>query len=323
MQYRRFGRTEWSVSEIGYGMWGLAGWTGSDELEIVAALDRAVQLGVNFFDTAWAYGNGRSERLLGQLVRKHPEKLLYVATKVPPKNLQWPSRRGFPLDECFPPDHIKEYAEKSLRNLGLTRIDLLQFHVWEDVWAGDERWHRALDDLKRQGLVRAVGVSVNRWEPANVLETVRTGLIDAVQVIFNIFDQAPQDELFPLCREQDFAVIARVPFDEGTLTGTLTKESRWPEGDWRNTYFVPENLVPSVERAEALRPLVPPGMTMPELALRWILAEPLVSTIIPGMRKVPHVEANLAASDGRPLDATLMEQLKTHRWDRTPTEWSQ
>ena len=323
MKYRGFGRAGWSVSEIGYGMWGLAGWTGSDDVETAAALDRAVELGCNFFDTAWAYGDGRSERLLGRLVRDHPEPRLYVATKVPPKNLKWPSRRGYSLDECFPPDHIREYTEKSLENLDLPRIDLLQFHVWEDAWAHDPRWQRALEDLKRQGLIDAVGVSVNRWEPANVLETLRTGLIDAVQVIFNIFDQSPQDELFPLCRELNVAVIARVPFDEGTLTGTLTRESRWPQGDWRNTYFVAENLARSVDRAELLRPSVPPGMSMPELALRWILAEPTVSTIIPGMRKINHVDANVAASDDRPLDSVLLNQLKAHRWDRTPTEWSQ
>jgi aryl-alcohol dehydrogenase-like predicted oxidoreductase len=246
-----------------------------------------------------------------------------VATKIPPKNRKWPSRRGFNLDECFPPEYIREYAEKSLRNLELTRIDLLQFHVWEDSWAHDERWQRAVDGLKRQALVRAVGISVNRWEPDNVLETLRTGMIDAVQVIYNIFDQAPQDQLFPLCRELNIGVIARVPFDEGTLTGTLTRESRWPEGDWRNSYFVPENLEASVDRAEALRPLVPPEMSMPELALRWILADPTVSTIIPGMRKVRHVEANIAASDGKPLAPALLEHLKAHRWDRTPTEWSQ
>jgi aryl-alcohol dehydrogenase-like predicted oxidoreductase len=323
MQYRTFGRTGWSVSEIGYGMWGMGGWSGTDDAEIAAALDRAVHLGCNFFDTAWAYGDGRSEQLLGNLVRNHPEELLYVATKVPPKNRTWPSRCGFLLDDCFPPDYIREYAEKSLRNLELTRIDLLQFHVWEDSWAQDERWQRAMEDLKRQALVRAVGISVNRWEPTNGLEALRTGLIDAVQVIYNIFDQAPQDELFPLCRELDIGVIARVPFDEGTLTGTLTKDTRWPEGDWRNTYFVPENLIPSVDHAEALRPLIPPGMTMPELALRWILQDPTVSTVIPGMRKVRHVEANMAASDGQALDPAVMDQLKAHRWDRTPTAWSQ
>jgi aryl-alcohol dehydrogenase-like predicted oxidoreductase len=323
MRYRTFGRTGWSVSEVGYGMWGLAGWKGSDDDESRASLNRAIELGCNFFDTAWGYGEGHSERLLGEAVRAHPERTLVVATKVPPKNFTWPSRRGFRLDDCFPPDHIREYAEKSLANLGLSRIDLLQFHVWEDAWAGDERWQRAVDDLKRAGLVAAVGVSVNRWEPDNVLETLRTGLIDAVQVIYNIFDQAPEDALFPLCRERNVGVIARVPFDEGTLTGTLTLESRWPEGDWRNTYFVPENLRASVERAEALRPLVPEGMTMPELALRWILQNPDVSTVIPGMRKRNHVDANVAVSDGRALDPALVPALRAHRWDRTPTSWSQ
>ncbi len=323
MQYRSFGRLGWLVGEIGYGMWGLAGWSGSDDDETAAALERAVELGCNFFDTAWAYGNGHSERLLGALVRNHPGKELYVATKVPPKNFKWPSRRGYTLDDCFPADHIRQYAEKSLANLNLPRIDLLQFHVWEDSWAPDEEWQRAIEDLKRQGLIRAAGVSVNRWEPTNVVETLRTGLIDAVQVIFNIFDQSPQDELFPVCRELNVAVIARVPFDEGSLTGNLTKTSRWPQGDWRNSYFVPENLTQSVDRADALRPLVPGGMTMPDLALRWILAEPVVSTIIPGMRKVKHVDANLTASDGQSLEPRLLEQLKAHRWDRTPTDWSQ
>jgi aryl-alcohol dehydrogenase-like predicted oxidoreductase len=323
MQYRSFGRLGWLVGEIGYGMWGLAGWSGSDDDETAAALERAVELGCNFFDTAWAYGNGHSERLLGALVRNHPGKELYVATKVPPKNFKWPSRRGYTLDDCFPADHIRQYAEKSLANLNLPRIDLLQFHVWEDSWAPDEEWQRAIEDLKRQGLIRAAGVSVNRWEPTNVVETLRTGLIDAVQVIFNIFDQSPQDELFPVCRELNVAVIARVPFDEGSLTGNLTKTSRWPQGDWRNSYFVPENLTQSVDRADALRPLVPGGMTMPDLALRWILAEPVVSTIIPGMREVKHVDANLTASDGQSLEPRLLEQLKAHRWDRTPTDWSQ
>jgi aryl-alcohol dehydrogenase-like predicted oxidoreductase len=286
-------------------------------------LERAVALGCNFFDTAWAYGAGKSEQILGTLLKAHPDRRLYVATKIPPKNFQWPSRRGSILDECFPPDHIREYTEKSLENLGVGTIDLQQFHVWEDDWADDDRWIRALEDLKREGLIRGVGVSVNRWEPNNVLKTLRTGVVDAVQVIYNIFDQAPEDELFPLCRERNVAVIARVPFDEGTLTGTLTKDSKWPEGDWRNTYFVPENLSKSVDRAEALRPLIPPGMTMPELALRFILENPVVSTIIPGMRKVRHVEANIAASDGKRLPASLMASLRAHRWDRTPTKWSQ
>ena len=323
MQYRRFGRLGWQVSEIGYGMWGMGSWTGSDDEESLRSLNRAVELGCNFFDTAWAYGEGRSERLLGELIRQHPDRRLYTATKIPPKNRKWPSRRGFPLEDVFPPDYIIEYTEKSLENLGVDSIDLMQFHVWEDDWADDERWQRAVEDVKRQGLVRAFGVSVNRWEPENVLRTLETGLIDAVQVIYNIFDQAPEDELFPAAERLDIAIIARVPFDEGTLTGTLTKDTTWPEGDWRNTYFVPENLSASVDRAEALRPLIPEGMDMAEMALRFILANPTVSTVIPGMRKLRHVEANITASDGRALPADLIAELRKHRWDRTPTEWSQ
>jgi aryl-alcohol dehydrogenase-like predicted oxidoreductase len=323
MRYRTFGRTAWSVSEVGYGMWGLAGWTGSDDEQTREALRLAVELGCNFFDTAHAYGEGRSERLLGELVRSFPDRKLYAATKVPPHNRQWPSRRGDRLDDVFPPGHIREYAEKSLANLGLPAVDLLQFHVWEDDWADDPRWQKAVAGLKRERLIRAVGVSVNRWEPENVLRTLRTGLVDAVQVIYNVFDQAPEDRLFPLCRELDVAVIARVPFDEGSLTGTLTKDSHWPEGDWRNTYFVPENLVPTLERVEALRPLVPEGMTLPGLALRFILSNPDVDTVIPGMRKPAHVRANLSAADAGPLPAGLLAGLRAHRWDRRPTGWSQ
>ncbi|MGD0922115.1 MAG: aldo/keto reductase [Terriglobia bacterium] len=323
MQYRRFGRTGWMVSEVGYGMWGMSGWTGSEDAESMRALQRAVDLGCDFFDTAWAYGDGHSERLLGRLVRANPAKRLYTATKIPPKNLQWPSRREYRLDDCFPPDHIVEYVHSSLKNAGLESFDLIQFHTWEDAWVEDHRWVKTIEDLRRQGLFRAVGVSINRWEPGNGVVAVRSGLIDAVQVIYNIFDQSPKDELFPACKEMDVAVIARVPFDEGTLTGTLTQDTTWPEDDWRNTYFVPENLHASVERAEALKPLVPPGMTMAEMALRFILDEPLVSTVIPGMRKPAHVEANLAVSDAPPLSPDLQARLLSHRWDRTPTEWSQ
>ncbi len=210
-----------------------------------------------------------------------------------------------------------------MENAGLESFDLMQFHTWEDSWVEDDRWAKKMDDLRRQGLIHAVGISLNRWEPWNGVQTVRSGLIDAVQVIYNIFDQNPEDELFPACDEMDVAVIARVPFDEGTLTGKLTKDSKWPEGDWRNSYFVPENLIPSVEHADALKPLVPEGMTMAEMALRFILNNSTVSTIIPGMRKLHHVEANLAASDKGPLPADLHTKLRPHRWDRQPTEWSQ
>lgn len=314
---------DWKVSDVGYGMWGMGDWTGSDDEESLCSLQRSVDLGCNFFDTAWAYGEGRSERLLGKLVRANPDRKLYTATKIPPKNFQWPSRREFTLDDCFPPDHIEEYVHKSLKNTDIQSFDLVQFHTWEDSWLEDDRWVRKMNDLRDKGLVKAVGISLNRWEPWNGVKAVRSGLIDAVQVIYNIFDQAPEDELFPACLEHDVAVIARVPFDEGTLTGTLTKKSSWPAGDWRNTYFVPENLIPSVERAEALKKVLPSEMSMPALALRFILTNPTVSTIIPGMRKLHHVEANTAARDAGPLSADLIEKLRQHRWDRKPTEWSQ
>jgi aryl-alcohol dehydrogenase-like predicted oxidoreductase len=323
MRYRTFGRTGWQVSDIGYGMWGMGGWSGSDDEESLGSLQRAVELGCNFFDTAWAYGRGHSEGLLGQLVRAHPDKKLYVASKIPPKNGKWPARSEYTLDETFPPDHIREYVESSLRNLRLESLDLIQFHVWDDSWAEDQRWQTAMDDLKREGLVRAVGISINRWEPGNAIRALRTGLIDAVQVIYNIFDQAPEDQLFPVCRELNIGVIARVPFDEGMLTGTLTLDSQWPEGDWRNGYFGPENLKASVERAEALRPVIPAGMTMPEMALRFILSNPDVSTLIPGMRKLKNVEMNIAASDAGGLEPGLIQRLRAHRWDRRPTSWSQ
>lgn len=323
MRYRTLGRTGWTVSEIGYGMWGMGGWTGSDDEESLASLQRAVDLGCTFFDTAWGYGEGHSEGLLGELVRTNSDRKIYTATKIPPKNFKWPSKREYTLEDCFPPDHIEAYVGRSLANAGLDSFDLMQLHTWEDSWLDDDRWIHKLTDLRDQGLIGAIGISINRWEPWNGVRAAQSGLIDTVQVIYNIFDQNPQDELFPACREHGVGIIARVPFDEGTLTGALTLESRWPEDDWRSTYFVPENLQSSVEHAEALRPLIPDGMTMPEMALRFILAEPAVSTIIPGMRKLRHVEANIAASDAGPLDASVMQELEEHRWDRMPTAWSQ
>lgn len=322
MQYRTFGRTGWQVGEVGYGMWGMGGWSGSDDAVSTAALQQAFELGVNFFDTAWAYGDGHSERLLGALLRANPGRKLYAATKIPPKNLRWPAQADDPLAEVFPPDHIRRSTERSLTNLGVEAIDLMQFHVWHDVWARDERWQRAVKALKDEGLVRAWGISVNRWEPTNVLRALDTGLIDAVQVIYNIFDQNPEDALFPACQARGIAVIARVPFDEGSLTGTLTADSRWPEGDWRNRYFTRENLLPTIERVAALQRVVPEGMTLPELALRFILQHPTVSTMIPGMRKPAHVLANVAVSDGKALSPSLMAELRRHRWVRQPAPWS-
>jgi len=316
MRTRRFGRIGWQVSEIGYGLWGIGGWTGSDDGESLRALDRALELGCNFFDTAWAYGQGKSERLLGEALRARADVRAYVATKIPPKNMRWPGKAEYAVADTFPYDHIRAYTEKSLENLGMQTIDLQQLHVWSDAWAADKGWQRAVDDLKRERLVTAFGISVNRWEPTNVMRALETGLVDSVQVVYNVFDQAPEDELLPYCATHDIAVIARVPFDEGSLTGTLTADTKWPDGDFRNIYFQPDNLKNTLERVDKLRPVVPAGMSMPELALRHILQHPAISTVIPGMRKLRNVEQNLAASDGTSLPAPLMAELRRHRWDR-------
>jgi aryl-alcohol dehydrogenase-like predicted oxidoreductase len=330
MRYRTLGRLGWEISEIGYGMWGIAGgpggFTGADYGTAPGCLDLAVELGCNFFDTAWAYGRGISEQMLGALLRRHPGRKLYVATKIPPKDMEWPPRPDSSLDEVFPAAHIREFTHRSLENLGTDRIDLMQLHVWEDRWAKDERWQQALGDLKREGVIGAVGISVNRWEPANCLAALDTGLVDVIQVIYNIFDQAPEDELFPRAQRDGIGVIARVPFDEGTLAGAINIYSHWPEGDWRNTYFGPENLRPSVQRLGRLvgdlGTLSSPRLQLAELALRFILANPAVSTVIPGMRTPEHVRSNLAISDGRPLGADRLTMLRRHRWDRVPTWWS-
>ncbi|MFT6934882.1 MAG: aryl-alcohol dehydrogenase-like predicted oxidoreductase [Maribacter sp.] len=323
MKYRKFGRAGWLVSEVGYGMWGMAGWTESSDIQSAKSLDLAVENGVTFFDTAWGYGEGHSEELLGELVKRHPSKNLVTASKIPPKNFQWPAKPEYIFEDSYPTEHIIKYTEKTLKNLGLEQIDLMQFHTWDDGWSDREEWQRAIENLKASGKIAAMGISVNRWEPENGIKALKTGMLDAVQVIYNIFDQNPEDVLFPLCEELNIGVIARVPFDEGTLTGNITKATTFPEGDWRGTYFVPENLNASVEHADALRPLVPEGMTMAEMALRFITMNKIVSTIIPGMRKERNVLANVATSDGNGLSKDVYEMLLKHRWDRVPTSWSQ
>ena len=316
---RTFGRLGWQVSEIGYGLWGMGGWSGSDDDESMAAIGRAMDLGCTFYDTALAYGNGKSEQLLGRVLAARPGARagLRIATKVPPKNLTWPAVPEYPLDEVFPPDHIRASTETSLRNLGVPKVDLQQLHVWTDAWAGDDRWIRAVDDLKSEGLISGFGISINRWEPTSVLKALDTGVVDAVQVVYNIFDQHPEDELFPRCREKGVAVIARVPFDEGSLTGTMQRGMTWPEGDWRNLYFTPERLDDTLDRVDALVGDLPPDASLPDVALRFILENPDVSTVIPGMRRISHVDANVAASGGAPLGPDLIARLRHHRWTRT------
>lgn len=326
MRTRTFGRLGWGVSEVGHGMWGLgggpSGWTGATREESDEALVRAVELGCNFFDTAWIYGRGQSELALRRL-KQRVSTPLYAATKVPPKDRAWPPTPGSSLLDVYPQAYVAEYVERSMENLGVGRIDLLQFHTWEDRWAADETWMRTVENLKADGLIEGFGISVNRWEPWNVVKALETGLVDAVQVIYNIFDQAPEDELFSMCQDLDVAVIARVPFDEGSLTGTLTPDPRWAEGDWRHSYFVEENLRPTLARVAALQADLPPGADLPGIALRFILEHPAVATVIPGMRRIRHVEANMCVSDWPALGEEMVEVLRRHRWDRRPTWWSQ
>jgi len=322
MKYRTLGRTGWKVSELGHGMWGMGAWTGSDDKASIDALRRSVELGVNFFDTAWIYGNGHSEQLLGKLLKSYPNKRLYTATKVPPKSVRYPMEPIYKLNEEYPTNHLLSYAEKSLKNLGLETLDLFLLHGWDDVWADDEQWQRDVESLKKKGLIRAFGISIDRWEPENAIKAIKTGFIDVVEVIYNIFDQAPEDKLFSVCRKYDVGVIARVPFDEGTLTGTLSMDSRWPKEDWRSLYFGPKNLAESVRRAEELKKILPHDMTLPETAIRFILSHPAVSTTIPGMRKVGNVDSNVQTALKGPLSASLLRTLRHHRWDRKPTPWA-
>jgi aryl-alcohol dehydrogenase-like predicted oxidoreductase len=322
MRYRRFGRTNFQVSEIGHGLWGMGGWSGSSDQESLEALRTSVALGCNFFDSAWAYGDGRSDRLLGQPLREKRGQRLYAASKIPPKNGKWPATSQYRLQDAFPADHVLRHTELILEALGTDSIDLLQFHVWDDSWTAQEEWMKVVRRLKEQGLIRAFGLSLNRWEPANGIRALRTSLVDAVQVIYNIFDQAPEDELFPVCAELDIGVVARVPLDEGSLGGHLTRDTTFPPDDWRVGYFGPKNLAATVERVDALKRILPTSMTLPEMALRFILSHPQVHATIVGMRKLEHVRKNLGASDGGPLDPDLLATLRNHRWDRKLAPWS-
>lgn len=318
MKYRTLGRTGIAVSEVGYGAWGIGGiqWTGGDDDEAIRALNLAIDQGLNFIDTALAYGGGHSERLVGEVARSRSERI-YIATKIPPKNQQWPAR-AVPLEEVFPADYIIECTEQSLRNLGVETIDLQQLHVWHDDWAERTEWIEALLKLRQQGKVRYFGISINDYQPANAIKALRTGHIDAVQVIYNIFEQAPENELYPVCQELNIGVLARVPFDEGGLTGAIKPDTVFPEDDFRSFFFRGDRKQKVFERVERLKSLLgAEAATLPELALRFTLSHDAVSTVIPGMRSTKHVISNIANSDGRKLSTDLLEQLKAFAWDRT------
>ncbi len=318
MKTRKLGKTNFDVSEIGYGAWGIGGkqWLGAADRTSIAALKKAIEMGINFIDTALAYGDGHSEQLVSRAIEDAGHQV-YVATKVPPKNRLWPARQGIDIGDVFPYDYIFECAEQSLRNLRVDSIDLLQFHVWNPEWIGHDAWKRAFEDLKSSGKVRAVGISINDHQPDSALEIVETGLIDAVQVIYNIFDQSAETKLFPLCRERNVGVIARVPLDEGSLTGRIAEDTVFPDGDFRNFYFKGDRRKQVAEHVDALlAELDYPAEQLPELALRFCISRPEVSTVIPGMRSVENVDRNATVPGQGPLPPRVLEILKRHAWDR-------
>lgn len=289
-------------------------WKGAQDSDSLKALHTAVDEGVNFIDTALAYGNGHSEKLVGQLVREREERI-YVATKIPPRNQIWPARGS--LDEVFPPDYIRSCTERSLKNLDTEQIDLIQLHVWSPEWLSDESWYECLSELKQEGKLAFFGVSINDHEPDSAIDLVRSGKVDTVQVIYNIFDQSPEDHLFPACQESGVGVIARVPFDEGSLTGKITPDTTFPSGDWRNLYFKGDRKREVFERVKQLGTLLDGSVrTLPELALRFCLSAEAVSSVIPGMRSVSHVKENTSVSDKGRLPEELLSRLRDHRWVR-------
>ncbi len=318
MRYRKLGRTNFEVSEIGYGAWGIGGalWRGGSDEESLATLRRAIELGLNFIDTALAYGHGHSEKLVGQVVREAVVPI-YVATKVPPNNLLWPAQPGVGIEQVFPYDHIVRSTELSLANLGVETLDLQQLHVWNPEWIGRDDWRRAFEDLKRSGKVRAVGVSINDHQPDSALELIKTGLIDTVQVIYNIFDQSPERNLFPLCIQRNIGVLARVPLDEGGLTGKITEQTTFEPGDFRGRYFQGGRKRQVVEHVASIQSdLGIAGGELPEVALRFCLSHPAVSAVIPGMRSRRNAEANCAVSDKGVLPEETLRILKKHQWSR-------
>lgn len=318
MHYRKLGSTEAEVSEIGFGAWGIGGnqWQGGADDESLRALKRAFEMGVNFVDTALAYGDGHSERLVGKAV-KETFQSVRVATKVPPKNRIWPASPDAPISQVFPYDYILECTNQSLRNLGVEQIYLQQLHVWTDAWTGTEEWRRAIEDLRASGKVRYFGVSISEHDPDSALEAVKTGLLRAVQVIYNIWDQSAETNLFPLCQEMKVGVLARVPLDEGGLTGNITEDTRFEPGEFRESYFRGDRKKQVVEHVEALkRDLAGTPGTLPEIALRFCLSNKTVTSVIPGMRRVATVESSCRAASAGMLDQRTLAILKRHQWNR-------
>ena len=313
-----FNRSDNKVSQLGFGCWGIgkSEWIGADDKESKHLIQRAIEEGINFFDTALAYGEGHSEKIVGEAV-KESGKEVFIATKIPSKKREWPAQDSSLLEESFPMKYIIESTERSLKNLNREYIDLQQFHVWNDKWANMDEWKEAIYRLKKEGKVRFFGISVNDHQPENGIETAKSGEIDSIQVIFNIFEQSPLHKLFPFCERHKINIIARVPFDEGALTGNVDTTTSFPAGDWRNDYFQGRRKMDVKLRVDEIWKDVK-GYTssMSEAALRFIISFKAVTTVIPGMRKEKNLNANLVSIERGPLPAHLLEELKVHTWHK-------
>lgn len=313
MEYREFGVTGIKVSEIGCGGWGIGGgWGPTDDDEAIRSLKRAIDLGVNFFDTALGYGNGHSEEILGKALREVRDKAL-IATKIPPKTGRWPVLPQEPISATFPADWIVECTEKSLRNLNTDYIDVQQLHAWTDPYNQQLEWYEALMRLRKQGKIRFFGVSANDWDPYGTVNLVKSGRVNSIQVIYNIFEQRPGEKLFPAALEHKVGIIVRVPFEEGLLTGRLGPDYVFSGGDWRAEWLTPKRLKEVAQRVERLKEFLTPDRdTLASLALKFCLSHPAVSTVIPGMRRIRHVEENCAVSDGKLLSTEELKEISKH-----------
>jgi aryl-alcohol dehydrogenase-like predicted oxidoreductase len=311
------GRTNLKVSEIGFGAWAIGGsWGAQKDEDSLAALHRALDLGVNFIDTAAGYGKGRSEKLIGRVLKErgYLDRVI-VATKTPPAPGEWPPTPYDRGEDRFSEKYIRENVEERLRNLKMERIDILQLHTWTRAWNRDPKPLKVLSELKREGKVRFFGISTPEHDQNSVIQPMREGLIDTVQVIYNIFEQEPASELLPAALDQRVGIIVRVPFDESSLTGKLTEDTRFEEGDFRNDYFEGDRLKRTVERVKKVEADIKgSGYNLPQAALKFALTHPAVSIVIPGMRNPAQVELNCAVSELPEIPDDLMVKLHEHNW---------
>lgn len=313
MKYRKLGRTGLKISEIGFGAWaiGIEEWGYQEDKDSIAALNRALDLGCNFFDTALAYGNGHSEKLIGTVLRER--KVLddvIIATKVPPKNEIWSPPLKQSMREAFPSNWIIECCDRSLENLGRDYIDLLQLHTWNKSWDNEMEWYKTLMKLKEDDKIRYFGISVSATRPNEANKHVTEERIDSIQVVYNILDQSPEKELFPLAKKHNIGIITRQPLAAGGLTGKFTKHTKFPKGDWRGYMRNRVWLEKIVEQVELVNEIISDNMEMYEAAIKFCLANPVISTTIPGVRNVKQAEMNFRTSDEKKLNEKQLHQLK-------------